>query len=98
MLRTVPGLEGEGQAARPRNWPWAYVGRAESSGEQLRPATLEELEAAERAAAEARAARFAREEGMESASTALEGSGGEGKTGEAVGTAPSEVERPDLTG
>jgi N utilization substance protein A len=62
MLRTVAGLEGEGEAARLRDLAVAYVEQAEARGEELRPATLEELEAAERAAEEARAAQLAAEE------------------------------------
>ena len=90
MLRTVPGLEGEGQAARLKELAVAYVAQAEASGEELRPATLDELEAAERASAEARAAQLAQEEATESASTAVGEPDGEARTGEAVST--------DLTG
>ena len=62
MLRTVPGLEGPGEAAQLKERAVAFVEQAESRGEALRPATLEELEAEERAAEQARAAKLAAEE------------------------------------
>jgi N utilization substance protein A len=62
MLRTVPGLEGPGEAAQLRERALAYVEQAEARDETLRPSTLEELEAEERAAEQVRAARLAEEE------------------------------------
>ena len=58
MLETVPGLEG--QAAQLRAQAIAYVTAAEASGEELRPATIEEVEAEERAADKRRAAEEAK--------------------------------------
>ena len=104
MLRTVPGLEGEGEAARLKGLAVAYTEQAEVSGEELRPATLEELEAAERAAAEARAAQLARARGEEEAEddgAPVEASGGEDEEGggsEAVSAAPGEAEAPSTRG
>jgi N utilization substance protein A len=96
MLRTVPGLEGEDQAARLKELALAYVDQAEVSGEELRPASLEELESAERAAAEARDALLAEEDQAETAAaaTAVEGSSGEDRSAEteAVSAAPGDVE------
>jgi N utilization substance protein A len=96
MLRTVPGLEGEDQAARLKELALAYVDQAEVSGEELRPASLEELESAERAAAEARDALLAEEDQAETAAaaTAVEGSAGEDRSaeGEALSAAPGDVE------
>ena len=45
MLRTVPGLEGPGEAAQLKERAVAYVEQADARGETLRPTTLEELEA-----------------------------------------------------
>ena len=64
MLRTVPGLEGSGEAAQLRERAVAYVEQADARGETLRPTTLEELEAEERAAEQARAAELAAEEAV----------------------------------
>ena len=61
MLRTVPGLEGQGEAAQLRARAVAFVEQAEAQGEALRPATLDELEAEERVAAQLRAAQSAAE-------------------------------------
>jgi N utilization substance protein A len=68
MLETVPGLEG--QAAQLRAQAIAYVTAAEASGEELRPATIEEVEAEERAADKRRAAESAAEEAKRSAALA----------------------------
>ena len=62
MLRTVPGIEGQADAALLRGRAIAYVERAEARGEVLRPATLDELETEERAAAKVRAAQSAAED------------------------------------
>jgi N utilization substance protein A len=62
MLRTVPGLEGPGEAAQLRERAVAFIAEAEARGESLRPATLEELEAQEKAAEAVRAAQMAAEE------------------------------------
>ena len=62
MLRTVPGLEGPGEAAQLRERAVAYVEQAEARDETLRPSTLEQLEADERAAEQVRAERLAAEE------------------------------------
>ena len=103
MLRTVPGLEGDGEAARLKELAVAYIEQAEASGEELRPASLEELEAAERAAAEARADQLARahEEEAEGGGAPVEESGGEDEEGsgsEAVSAAPGEAEAPSTRG
>ena len=101
MLRTVPGLEGEGEAARLKELAVAYIEQAEASGEELRPATLEELEAAERAAAEARAAQLTRahEEKAEGGGEDESGGGSEeGGGSEAVSAAPGEAEAPSTRG
>ena len=72
MLRTVPGLEGPGEAAQLRECAVAYVEQADARGETLRPTTLEELEA-ERAAEQARAEELAAEEAVaEAAQSAAE--------------------------
>ncbi|MEE2656886.1 MAG: transcription termination factor NusA [Candidatus Latescibacterota bacterium] len=49
-LYTVPGLEEDDLAAQLHQRALAYIEEAEARGEELRPATLEELEAAERIA------------------------------------------------
>ena len=101
MLRTVPGLEGEGEAARLKELAVAYIEQAEASGEELRPATLEELEAAERAAAEARAAQLTRAHEEKAEGGGEEDSGGgseEGGGSEAVSAAPGEAEAPSTRG
>lgn len=73
MLRTVPGLEGPGEAAQLRERAVAYVEQADARGETLRPTTLEELEAEERAAEQARAEELAAEEAVaEAAQSAAE--------------------------
>ncbi len=73
MLRTVPGLEGPGEAAQLKERAVAYVEQADARGETLRPTTLEELEAEERAAEQARAAELAAEEAVaEAAQSAAE--------------------------
>jgi N utilization substance protein A len=73
MLRTVPGLEGPGEAAQLRERAVAYVEPADARGETLRPTTLEELEAEERAAEQARAEELAAEEAVaEAAQSAAE--------------------------
>lgn len=62
MLRTVPGLEGAGDAGQLKERALAYIEQANAAGQTLRPATLEELESAERAAEAARSAQLAAEE------------------------------------
>jgi len=62
MLRTVPGVEAQGEAAQLKERAVAYVEQAEARGEALRPATLDELEAEERVAAQVRAAELVAEE------------------------------------
>lgn len=51
LLQTVPGLEDEGLAATLKTKAEEYVSEAEARGEELRPATIQELEAMEASAA-----------------------------------------------
>ena len=89
MLETVPGLEG--QATQLREQAIAYVAAAEASGEQLRPATIEEVEAEERAADQRRAAESAAEEAKRAAESAAE----EAKRATALAAAEVELAAQD---
>ena len=63
LLQTVPGLEGEEGvlAARLKEKAEKYVSEAEGRGEELRPATIQELEAMEASAAKEETAKAAAE-------------------------------------
>ena len=63
LLQTVPGLEGEGGAlaAKLKAKAEKYVSEAEGFGEELRPATIQELEAMEASAAKEETAKAAAE-------------------------------------